>query len=136
LLSRQPHHPKEHTVSDLYLPAPPNPPDPDFRETITGGHALILEYAPGHAVLVEYGDCEFWASCQCGYRVPLPVRPDESLVPAVERVVRHTAFSGYLLAPHCQCGAQLSAHWRPQQTTAHLGPCLDLWERHSMAAGQ
>jgi hypothetical protein len=30
--------------------------DPEFRETLAGGHALI----------VEYGDCEFLGSCQCG----------------------------------------------------------------------
>jgi hypothetical protein len=30
--------------------------DPDFPTTLQGGHALI----------VEYGDCEFLGSCQCG----------------------------------------------------------------------
>lgn len=30
--------------------------DPDFRETLSGGHALI----------VQYGDCEFIGNCQCG----------------------------------------------------------------------
>lgn len=30
--------------------------DPEFPTTLEGGHALI----------VEYGDCEFLGSCQCG----------------------------------------------------------------------
>lgn len=129
-------------MSTLYLPAPTTPPDEDFRETVQGGHALILEYAPGHAVVVEYGDCEFWFSCQCGYRVPLPVRPDRPFVPAVERVLAHSAFlaptvfSGHPLAPHCQCGAELGAKFLQGSLTAELGPVLDRWERHSMGAGR
>lgn len=35
-----------------------DPPDAEFRETLAGGHALV----------VEYGDCEFHGSCQCGRR--------------------------------------------------------------------
>ncbi|MEV4863226.1 hypothetical protein [Streptomyces ossamyceticus] len=31
-------------------------PDPDFQECLGGGHALV----------VEYGDCELLGSCQCG----------------------------------------------------------------------
>jgi hypothetical protein len=30
--------------------------DPEFPTTLSGGHALI----------VEYGDCEFYGRCQCG----------------------------------------------------------------------
>lgn len=51
--------------------------DPDFRETLDGGHALI----------VEYGDCELIGSCQCGTRFGMTT-PDASLdtfVPAWER---------------------------------------------------
>jgi hypothetical protein len=44
------------------------PPDPDFRETLAGGHALI----------VEYGDCEIHGSCQCGKRLGMTT-PDASL---------------------------------------------------------
>lgn len=33
-----------------------DPPDTEFRETLAGGHALI----------VQYGDCELIGSCQCG----------------------------------------------------------------------
>jgi len=33
-----------------------SPPDEESRETLAGGHALI----------VQYGDCEFIGSCQCG----------------------------------------------------------------------
>lgn len=123
-------------MPSLYLPAPASPPDPEFRETVPGGHALILEYAPGHAVIIEYGDCEFWFSCQCGYRVPLPVRPDRPFVQSVDRVLSHTAFSGYPLVPHCQCGAGLGSKFLHSSLTAELGPILDRWEQHSMGAGQ
>ncbi|MEU8760703.1 hypothetical protein [Streptomyces sp. NPDC048659] len=53
------------------------PPDPDFRETLAGGHALI----------VELGDCELIASCQCGASFGRTT-PDASLdtfVPGWER---------------------------------------------------
>ncbi|MFD5632413.1 hypothetical protein [Streptomyces sp. NPDC127072] len=40
--------------------------DPEFPTTLTGGHALI----------VEYGDCEFYGSCQCGKKLGT-VRPDQ-----------------------------------------------------------
>jgi len=33
-----------------------DPPDTEFRETLAGGHALV----------VEHGDCELVGSCQCG----------------------------------------------------------------------
>ncbi|MEU6279785.1 hypothetical protein [Streptomyces sp. NPDC047028] len=48
-------------------PRDPNP-DPDFRETLAGGHALVI----------EYGDCELHASCQCGKRLGMTT-PDASL---------------------------------------------------------
>jgi hypothetical protein len=40
--------------------------DPEFPTTLEGGHALI----------VEYGDCEFYGSCQCGKSLGM-VRPDK-----------------------------------------------------------
>lgn len=40
--------------------------DPEFPTTLEGGHALI----------VEYGDCEFIGSCQCGKEFGR-VRPDK-----------------------------------------------------------
>lgn len=40
--------------------------DPDFRTTLSGGHALI----------VEYGDCEFYGRCQCGKKLGM-VTPDK-----------------------------------------------------------
>ncbi|MFE5591496.1 hypothetical protein [Streptomyces sp. NPDC056549] len=43
-------------------------PDPDFRETLAGGHALI----------VEYGDCELIGSCQCSKELGRTT-PDSSL---------------------------------------------------------
>lgn len=39
--------------------------DPDFETTLNGGHALI----------VEYGDCEFYGTCQCGAKFGM-VTPD------------------------------------------------------------
>ncbi|MFI5685857.1 hypothetical protein [Streptomyces sp. NPDC051636] len=33
-----------------------NPPDPDFPETLAGGHALVL----------QFGGCELIGTCQCG----------------------------------------------------------------------
>ena len=40
--------------------------DPEFRTTLDGGHALI----------VEYGDCEFYGRCQCGKKLGM-VTPDK-----------------------------------------------------------
>ncbi|MEU9670348.1 hypothetical protein AB0E25_33205 [Streptomyces bobili] len=40
--------------------------DPDFKTTLGGGHALI----------VEYGDCEFYGRCQCGKQFGM-VTPDK-----------------------------------------------------------
>ncbi|WP_405925470.1 hypothetical protein [Streptomyces sp. NBC_00035] len=54
-------------------------PDPDFRETLGGGHALV----------VEYGDCELHASCQCGRRFGTTT-PDASLDTFVPGWERHT----------------------------------------------
>ncbi|WP_435279109.1 hypothetical protein [Streptomyces sp. 1222.5] len=53
-------------------------PDPDFRETLGGGHALI----------VEYGDCELIGSCQCGRRFGRTT-PDASLDTFVQPWERH-----------------------------------------------
>jgi hypothetical protein len=40
--------------------------DPEFPTTLDGGHALI----------VEYGDCEFYGNCQCGKALGM-VTPDK-----------------------------------------------------------
>ena len=40
--------------------------DPEFPTTLNGGHALI----------VEYGDCEFYGTCQCGKKLGM-VTPDK-----------------------------------------------------------
>jgi hypothetical protein len=54
-------------------------PDPDFRECLGGGHALV----------VEYGDCELIGSCQCGK--PLgTTTPDASLDTFTGPWERHT----------------------------------------------
>lgn len=55
-------------------------PNPDFPETLAGGHALV----------VEYGDCVMHASCQCGK--PLgTTTPDTSLDTFMPGWERHTA---------------------------------------------
>jgi hypothetical protein len=54
-------------------------PDPDFTETLAGGHALI----------VEYGDCELIGSCQCGRRFGTTT-PAASLDTFVDPWERHT----------------------------------------------
>ncbi|MCX5229724.1 hypothetical protein [Streptomyces sp. NBC_00233] len=53
-------------------------PNPDFQETLAGGHALI----------VEYGDCEMHGSCQCGKRFGITT-PDASLDTFVSPWERH-----------------------------------------------
>lgn len=123
-------------MSDLFLPAPHDPPDPEFRETRAGGHALILEHAPGHAIVVEYGDCEFWVSCQCGHRIALPIRPDRPLAPAVRRVILHSPAQRMTLAPHCQCGTALARPVPAFPTDQHLKATLTAWEQHTLGGGQ
>jgi hypothetical protein len=44
------------SLTDRYAPAASLPTDEDFRTTWEGGHALVI----------EYGDCEFYGRCQCG----------------------------------------------------------------------
>ncbi|MFB7597213.1 hypothetical protein [Streptomyces sp. NPDC056160] len=54
-----------------------DPPDLEFPETLAGGHALV----------VEYGDCELHGSCQCGQRLGIvpPNRPIDGLAALWER---------------------------------------------------
>jgi hypothetical protein len=40
----------------------------NFTTTWEGGHALVI----------EYGDCEFYARCQCQKILGGPLRPDQS----------------------------------------------------------
>jgi hypothetical protein len=54
-------------------------PDPDFAETLAGGHALV----------VQYGDCELIGTCQCGRRFGTTT-PDASLDTFVDPWERHT----------------------------------------------
>ncbi|MDT6983701.1 hypothetical protein ACFSUJ_12005 [Streptomyces lusitanus] len=56
-----------------------DPPDLEFRETRAGGHAL----------LVEYGDCELLGSCQCGRRLGR-VTPDKPIDHLAGLWERHT----------------------------------------------
>ncbi|WP_329492461.1 hypothetical protein OG618_37440 (plasmid) [Kitasatospora sp. NBC_01246] len=54
-------------------------PDPQFPASLAGGHALVL----------EYGDCEILASCQCGQRLgtSTPDRPLDDHATTWERHV-------------------------------------------------
>ncbi|MEV5163891.1 hypothetical protein AB0K66_04585 [Streptomyces werraensis] len=56
-----------------------DPPDLEFRETRAGGHALV----------VEYGDCELLGSCQCGRRLGR-VTPDKPIDHLAGLWERHT----------------------------------------------
>ncbi|WP_042400013.1 hypothetical protein [Streptacidiphilus carbonis] len=123
----------EPTAPALFLPKPSTPVDPDFRETLQGGHALVLEHAPGHALVIEYGDCEFWFSCQCSHRLPMPSRPSASFVAPMERLIGHTPDSGHPLVPHCQCGERLGRPFLADALNVHLDPALTRWEQHSMS---
>jgi hypothetical protein len=44
------------SLTERFLPAASVPDDEHFRTTWEGGHALVI----------EYGDCEFYGRCQCG----------------------------------------------------------------------
>lgn len=44
------------SLTERFAPAASVPVDEDFRTTWEGGHALVI----------EYGDCEFYGRCQCG----------------------------------------------------------------------
>jgi hypothetical protein len=53
-------------VTAAYAPTSPIPgPDPDFPATWAGGHALVI----------EYGDEELRARCQCGELLGVPQAP-------------------------------------------------------------
>ena len=64
----------------------------EFPATWEGGHALI----------VEFGDCEFYGQCQCAVEGPTPnpkavfgmARPDQSLGPILEKWERHVMTLG------------------------------------------
>ncbi len=56
-----------------------DPPDLEFRETLAGGHALV----------VQYGDCELLGSCQCGRRLGR-VTPDKPIDHLAGLWERHT----------------------------------------------
>jgi hypothetical protein len=53
------------SLTERFVPAGSVPTD-DFRTTWEGGHALVI----------EYGDCEFYGRCQCGKKFGM-VTPDK-----------------------------------------------------------
>ena len=63
------------------------PPEAEFRETLAGGHALI----------VQYGDCELLGSCQCGRRLGR-ITPDKRLDALAVPWERHTCTELPILA--------------------------------------
>lgn len=56
------------SLTERYAPAASLPDDEDFRTTWEGGHALVI----------EYGDCEMYGRCQCGERFGMAT-PDKPL---------------------------------------------------------
>jgi hypothetical protein len=117
----------------LYLPLPADPPDPDMRETEVGGHALILEHAPGHALLIEYGDCEFYFTCQCGQRLATALRPDRPWLRVIAQWLAHCPpTSPPEIRPHCQCGKALLSPAAGATTEATLEDVARAWEKHTM----
>ncbi|MFJ2780214.1 hypothetical protein [Kitasatospora sp. NPDC087315] len=52
--------------------------DPEYPATLAGGHALIL----------QYGDCEFITSCQCGHDIATH-RPDQLDLNAIATAWEH-----------------------------------------------
>jgi hypothetical protein len=115
----------------LYLPEPSTPPDPEWRETLEGGHALIVEYTPGHALVIEYGDCEFYIHCECQKTFEYALRPNRPWLPVFMRWQTHCAGPARAVQAHCQCGRPLGS------LPAGFGDNLveDLagaWERHTM----
>jgi len=122
--------------SDRYLPLPSDPPDPDFRETVAGGHALVLEYATGHALVIEYGDAEFYLRCQCERNFTLlPLRPDQPWLPKIREWVAHCP-GGDRLVPvrlHCQCGVPIGSSPSPARMTREWEHVVSRsWERHTI----
>jgi len=118
-------------TTDLYLPRPASVPDPGFRETVQGGHALVLEYSPGHALVVEYGDCEFRMECQCGTVFVLGLTPDQPWTGHILRWLSHRSGPRAAVKPHCQCRAALPRLPRAFGE-AELNRLCDAWEHHTM----
>lgn len=125
-------------MTALYLPPASTPPDPDFRETIEGGHALIVEYTEGHALVVEYGDCEFYIHCQCQMTFEHRLRPNRRWLPAFGRWQTHCAGPAIWVKAHCQCGHPLGT-LPPGFGDNLVEDLASAWERHTMidvAAGR
>jgi hypothetical protein len=118
----------------FYLPKPADPPDPEFRETKVGGHALILEAMTGHALVIGYGDCEFLFECQCGMTMP-PLSPDQLDLRRLNAWVGHRERVNGEEQPkvaHCQCGT-LFGSTAPNTrdfTERWLHVVARAWERH------
>jgi hypothetical protein len=118
----------------FYQPLAADPPDPDFRETVAGGHALVLEHASGHALVIEYGDVEFYFRCQCGRDfTPIPLRPDKPWLPVLAQWLAHCPPTlPPEIAPHCQCGKALLSSASGSTSEATLDDVSRAWERHCM----
>jgi len=108
-------------TTDLYLPRPASVPDPGFRE----------EYSPGHALVVEYGDCEFRMECQCGTVFVLGLTPDQPWTGHILRWLSHRSGPRAAVKPHCQCRAALPRLPRAFGE-AELNRLCDAWEHHTM----
>ncbi|WP_411119021.1 hypothetical protein [Streptomyces sp. 058-1L] len=61
-------HVKWDSIVNQFVPSSINAEDEDFPTTWEGGHALVI----------EYGDCEIYGRCQCGKQLGM-VTPDKPL---------------------------------------------------------
>lgn len=120
-------------TTDLYLPAAEDPPDAECRETVEGGHALILGNIRDPSLVIEYGDCSFGMRCQCGHTVARDLRPDRSGDPPVAEWMAHVRGGVRGMLPHCQCGERLGDRITAPVTSALLDRIALAWEKHSMS---
>lgn len=74
-------------VARAYREPHATPPDEEFRESLAGGHALII----------QYGDCELIGSCQCGRRLAR-ITPGKRLDALAVPWERHTCTELPILA--------------------------------------
>jgi hypothetical protein len=118
---------------ELYTPPADNPPDAEFPETLAGGHALILGNVRDHSLVVEYGDCSFGFSCQCGKTVAYDVRPNRLWTDPVALWMHHVPGGVRGIMPHCQCGKLLGRQLAGPPTPALLERIGRAWEQHTMS---
>lgn len=119
--------------ADWWTPAADDPPDIDFRETLDGGHALVLEYCTGHALMVEYGDESFSFTCQCGNRLAPHMRPDRPWADILRSWVEHAEAGARVVMAHCQCSVPFGTSSFAHELTERWSEAIvRIWEHHTM----